>query len=138
MKNFSGTLAFILCFVIGCLFLYWAVEYWVYNSFDGNRYELSKIQVSNSDSLSTWVLDKRTGGLEYCTKSYDRMDHFVCVRSIVIDAKDYSDTPEAPKAAPEPAKSADATAPAANATMPAFDEQATDTKNKAAEQIKRQ
>ncbi len=113
MKNFSGTLAFVICFMIGCLFLYWAVEYWVYNSFDGNRYELSKIQVSNSDSLSTWVLDKRTGGLEYCTKSYDKMDHFVCIKSVVIEAKDYSDQAEPLKTLQTPGTATDASGTAA-------------------------
>ena len=124
IKRFSGTIAFVICFVIGCMFLYWAVEYWVYNSFDSNRYELSKIQVGNSDSLSTWKLDKRTGNLEYCTKSYEKMDHFVCVRSVTIDAKEYSNVPEA-VAATAPATAtgtATATAPATatgTATAPA-------------------
>ena len=90
LGGLTGIIAFAIAFVIGCMFLYWAVEYWVYNSFDGNRYELSKIQVKNSDSLSTWILDKRTGNLVYCTKSYDKMDHFVCVRSVTIDGKEYN------------------------------------------------
>jgi hypothetical protein len=134
IRRFSGTIAFIVCFVIGCLFLYWAVEYWVYNSFDSNRYELSKIQVGNSDSLSTWKLDKRTGNLEYCTKSYEKMDHFVCVRSVTIDAKEFAQTVQemsrpAVVAATTPAVAAappaEATAPAQAATTPAEAQTAT-------------
>ena len=117
VKRLSGAMLFVICFAIGCIFLYWAVEYWVYNSFDANRYELSKIQVANSDSLSTWKLDKRTGNLEYCTKSYEKMDHVVCVRSVTIDAKEYSNAPEPLKApeAPKPTASTSATTPAVQA-----------------------
>ena len=116
-----GAILFVVCFVIGCAFLYWAVEYWVYNSFDADRYELSKIQVGNSDSLSAWKLDKRTGGLEYCAKSNDKMDRFVCVRSTIIDAKDYS-RPAEPVKTPEankPTAEASATTPAVQ-TAPAI------------------
>jgi hypothetical protein len=59
----------------------------VYNNFDHNRYTISKLQVGTTDSLSVWKLDNRTGELQYCTKSYDKMDHFVCVRSVTVDAK---------------------------------------------------
>ena len=138
--KFSGSLIFGICFIIGCMFIYWAVEYWVYNSFDSNRYELSKIQVGNNDSLSLWKLDKRTGGLEYCTKSYDKMDHFVCVRASTLEAKEYSEVPEtkpvaasAPATATPPATAtavAQAATPPATATAPATSHSKSHRKNK--------
>ena len=88
LQNFWGAIVFVVCFIIACMFLYWAVEYYVYNNFDKNRYTISKLQVGNSDSLSVWKLDNRTGELQYCTKSYDKMDHFVCVRSVTVDARE--------------------------------------------------
>ena len=99
LQNFWGAIVFVVCFVIGCMFLYWAVEYYVYNNFDHNRYTISKLQVGTSDSLSVWKLDNRSGELQYCTKSYDKMDHFVCVRSVTMDAKE-----ETPSAVVEPLK----------------------------------
>ncbi len=94
VRGFLGAIIFVICFVIACMFLYWAVEYYVYNSFDKNRYSITKLQVGNSDSLAVWKLDNRTGILEYCSKSYDRIDQFVCVRATTLEAKDYR--PEAP------------------------------------------
>ena len=108
VRNFWSALLFIVCFVIGCMFLYWAVEYYVFNNFDHDRYAISKLQVGNSDSLSVWKLDNRTGELQYCTKSYDKMDHFVCVRSVVIDAKEENTATTA-----EPLKSVPDTKPQA-------------------------
>jgi len=87
VQSFWWAIVFVVCFVIACMFLYWAVEYYVYNNFDHNRYTISKLQVGTTDSLSVWKLDNRTGELQYCTKSYDKMDHFVCVRSVTVDAK---------------------------------------------------
>jgi len=117
LQNFWGAIVFVICFIIACMFLYWAVEYYVYNNFDKNRYTISKLQVGNSDSLSVWKLDNRTGELQYCTKSYERMDHFVCVRSVVIDAKEETPTAAEPlKAVPSssevPQAASPATAPA--------------------------
>ena len=112
-RIYFGPIIFIICFIIGCLFLYWAVEYYVYNTFDHSRYELAKIQVNGTDSLSVWKLDRRTGGLEYCTKSYDKLDNFICVRAASIDAKEYTPPPEVPPASSQAVK------PASDAQKPA-------------------
>ncbi len=80
-KTISGALIVVLCFVIGCLFLYWAVEYWVYNTFDRDRYEISKIQpAGGGDSWSFWKIDHRTGAVEYCSLSPSaKKSDFTCV-----------------------------------------------------------
>lgn len=110
-KSTLGALLFIICFVIGCLFLYWAVQYWVYNNFDKGRYEISKIQpAGGGDSMGFWKLDRRTGVVEYCTVEVvkDRATadaekdpahgrEFTCLRATVLDSKekDYYVKPEA-------------------------------------------
>lgn len=101
-KSTLGSLLFVICFVIGCLFLYWAVEYWVHNNFDKGRYEISKIQpATGTDSMSFWKLDRRTGTVEYCslevvkdpndpTVANDpaRGKEFNCIRANVIAPKE--------------------------------------------------
>ncbi len=89
IPNPTGAIVFIICFLIGCLFLYWAVEYYVYNNFDSKRYTISKIQMGNNDSLSLWKLDNRTGDLQYCAESAEKMDLLVCVRAVTIDGREY-------------------------------------------------
>ena len=87
-NGIGGALILALGFIIGCLFLYWAVQYWVYNTFDSDRYEISNIQSVNGNVISLWKFDRRTGAVEYCTKSLTEMDNFTCVRPHVMDAKD--------------------------------------------------
>lgn len=85
-KSFLGSFLVIFCFIVGCMFLYWAVQYWVANTFDQNRYDIHKIQpAGGGDSLSFWKLDHRTGNVEYCSIDYskaaDKDPEFVCVAS---------------------------------------------------------
>ncbi len=110
-KSFSGALLTIILFVIGCLFLYWAVEYWVYNNFDRARYEMSKIQpAGGGDSWAFWKLDRRTGAVEYCSmdvKAGENKPDFLCVRAKVVDNEDAPAFKSAEPAAAEPAPKAE-------------------------------
>jgi hypothetical protein len=107
-KNILGALVVVVCFIIGCMFLYWAVQYWVYNTLDRGRYEISKIQPAGGvDSLSFWKLDRRTGGVEYCNMTpptATKASEFTCVAAIssAPSPKLESNIPLATPAAPAP------------------------------------
>jgi hypothetical protein len=87
-KSIGGALLFVICFLIACIFLYWAVEYWTDRNGDRGRYEIYKIQgAEGADSWSFWKLDRRAGRVEYCR--YDiitnpngtKTEDFSCVRA---------------------------------------------------------
>ncbi|MDX2073879.1 MAG: hypothetical protein SFX19_05890 [Alphaproteobacteria bacterium] len=82
-RGFLGSLFITACFIIGCMFVYRAVEYWVSNTFDNGRYEISKIQSSGGgDSWSFWKIDRRMGNIEYCSldpQTGGRKPDFTCI-----------------------------------------------------------
>ena len=85
-RGFFSGLLIVICFLIGCIFFYWAVEYWVKHNFDKYRYEISKIQNNGTDSWSFWKLDRRTGQVEYCSMSVveyagKKQNRFLCIPS---------------------------------------------------------
>lgn len=80
--SYLRSLLFIICFVIGCTFIYLAVQYWVSYTFDSNRYDISKIQpAGGGDSLSFWKVDHRMGNIEYCSLTLARegSQDFTCI-----------------------------------------------------------
>ena len=130
-KSLLAVLVIVIMFIIGCLFIYWAVQYWVYNNFDRARYEMSKIQpAGGGDSWAFWKLDRRTGQVEYCsidpTKPGELHPDFTCLRArTVVNERDEaynmtaSRNPQPPAVAePESTAATSALAPVAPPVAP--------------------
>jgi hypothetical protein len=67
-KGVLSSVLILILFIVGCIFLYWAVEYWVYHNSDKGRYEIIKIEGANgADTGSFWKLDRRAGIVQYCS-----------------------------------------------------------------------
>lgn len=83
-KPYAIPLLITLCFLLGCMFIYWSVQYWVVNNFDQGRYEIVKIQSGGSDSWSFWKIDRRMGGVDYCNLVQSKdggVPSFTCQRA---------------------------------------------------------
>jgi hypothetical protein len=70
----------VLLFTIGCLFIYWAVDNYVGNNFDSDRYSFSKIQINGNDTFMGWKFDKRTGAVEFCSKTNNSEEPVICYK----------------------------------------------------------
>jgi hypothetical protein len=87
-STFSGIII-VICFMVGCFFLLLAVEEWIENNFDSNRYTLVRVRTAGSDSMTVWKLDKKTGVVEFCSKTSDIKAQVVCLKPVYMDASSY-------------------------------------------------
>jgi hypothetical protein len=112
-STFSGIII-VICFLIGCFFLLMAVEEWIENNFDSDRYMLARVRTAESDSMAVWKLDKKTGVVELCSKTSDINAQIVCLKPVYMDAKDYRkplDPDTVAEAEAGPASAVDTVAP---------------------------
>ncbi len=107
-------LIIVICFVIGCFFILMAVEEYIETSFDSDRYTIARVRTAESDSMTIWKLDKKTGVVEFCTKTSDIHAQIVCIKPVAMDAKDYHkpiDPDSVAQPDPGPASAVDPVAP---------------------------
>jgi hypothetical protein len=120
MERVIGAAVLGFAIIVGCLFLYWSIEYYVSRTFDAGRYELIPLPATSNGSLYAWKLDRRTGGLDLCGKSNNRVGYLACLTAVQVNAEEFLRISEVP--APvvvAPAAPATAAAPVAAPAQPA-------------------
>ena len=97
LKSLLPALIFGICFIIACMFLYWAVEYYIDKTFDVERYSLIRATDDTSDAYVVWKLDERTGTLDLCTKPNNRVGYLACLTAVNVKPEEFQRISEMPR-----------------------------------------